>query len=67
MALHALGRKVLVFMPESALKEVHTSHTMGMSQKIASAAISRLNRTFQSFFRNRLLLIDIPPPYHRES
>ena len=42
VTLHSAGKKVLVFMPDWALKAVHTSQMMGMSQTTASTAMITL-------------------------
>lgn len=45
--LHSFGKNVLVFIPEYALKEVHTSQMIGTSQINASTAINKLCNTIE--------------------
>ena len=59
--LSVSGKKVLVFIPEYELKEVHTNHTIGISQINASTASNKLcSIIFVLFFEP--VIIDIPPP-----
>ena len=51
--LHSFGKKVLVFMPVYALKEVTTSQTIGTSQTNAKNASNRLcNNVLTNLFIN---------------
>ena len=45
--LHSFGKNVLVFIPEYALKEVHNSQMIGISQINASTAINKLCNTIE--------------------
>ena len=57
-------KNVLVFIPEYALKEVHTSQMIGTSQINASTAINKLCNTIEEVRLSFIFFaIDMFPPY----
>ena len=58
--LPSFGKNVLVFIPEYALKEVHNSQMIGISQINASTAINKLCNTIEEV----LLLLQDPEADH---
>ena len=62
--LHSFGKNVLVFIPEYALKEVHNSQMIGISQINASTAINKLYNTIEEVRLSFIFfIIDMFPPY----
>ena len=62
--LHCFGNNVLVFIPEYALKEVHNSQMIGISQINASTAINKLCNTIEEVRLSFIFfIIDMFPPY----
>ena len=62
--LYSFGKNVLVFIPEYALKEVHNSQMIGISQINASTAINKLCNTIEEVRLSFIFfIIDMFPPY----